>query len=142
MRIDIKDIDGFFEKSGIHQESIKQMDHFIMEHLPIIDRKLYITDTICTLGYGEIPYRNTNYSGTIPIISLAPQKNNVSFYVMAWKDGQALAEIYSSRLGKVSTGKACIRFKKFTDLQLDELQKLLMDVAQIYQDIKNKEGQR
>lgn len=138
MNIKASTIDEFFEKADYYKDVLMELDGFIVKHLPTLDRKLYVSETQCTLGYGEIPYKNTYYNGTIPIIAIAPQKNNVSLYVMAWKDGKSLPETYAGKLGKTSNGKGCIRFKKFSDLNLDELQNLLSDTFEIYQSIVKK----
>lgn len=138
MKVKAKTIEAFFENSTTHSESLRHLDRFIQTHLPELDRKLYTSDTTCVLGYGEIPYTTASYTDKIPILSIAPQKNNMSIYVMAWKDGQNLVEIYAGQLGKVSCGKSCIRFKKFSDLNLEELQKLLIDISDVHYKIAKK----
>lgn len=60
-----------------------------------------------------------------PIVALASQKNYVSLYVCAIEDGEYLAEKYKSKLGTVSVGKSCIRFKKLEDLNLPELEQVI-----------------
>lgn len=78
------------------------------------------------LGYGSFPY--TNYKKEEiewPVVSLANQKNYVSVYVCAVDDGEYIAEKHKDKLGKVSVGKSCIRFKKLEDLNLDELKKVI-----------------
>ncbi len=137
MNIKAESIDEFFEKSNEQKDSLKEIDAFIQKHFPAGDRKLYTSDSICTIGYGEIPYENTSYSGSIPIVAIAPQKNNVSLYIMAWRDGKSLPEIYSGRLGKATNGKGCIRFKNFKDLNSDVLVELLSGTFEIYQTIIN-----
>lgn len=78
------------------------------------------------IGYGSFPYRN--YKKEMidwPIIALASQKNYMSMYICSIEDGAYLAEKYKDKLGKVSVGKSCIRFKKLEDLNLMELKKIL-----------------
>ena len=78
------------------------------------------------LGYGSFPYKN--YKKEVidwPIIALASQKNYMSVYVCALENGEYLAEKYKDKLGKVSVGKSCIRFKKLEDLNLSELKLVL-----------------
>ena len=78
------------------------------------------------LGYGSFPY--TNYKKQElewPVVALANQKNYISLYVCAVENGEYIAEKYKDKLGKVSVGKSCIRFKKLEDLELDELKKVL-----------------
>lgn len=78
------------------------------------------------LGYGSFSYRN--YKKEMiewPIIALANQKNYISLYICAVKDGEYIAEKYKNDLGKVSVGKSCIRFKKLEDLNLPTLKKVI-----------------
>lgn len=84
------------------------------------------------LGYGAFPY--TNYKKEQiewPIIALANQKNYVSLYVCAVDGEEYVAEKHKDKLGKVSVGKSCIRFKKLEDLDLDELAKVLKMAAKM-----------
>jgi hypothetical protein len=62
-------------------------------------------------------------------VALASQKNYMSLYVCAVEDGEYLAEKYGNKLGKVSVGKSCIRFKKLEDLNLPALNKVLQKAA-------------
>ena len=78
------------------------------------------------LGYGTFKYKN--YKNEIidwPVLSLASQKNYMSFYVCALEGGKYIAEKYKDSLGKVSVGRSCIRFKKIDDLDLDTLKKVI-----------------
>lgn len=82
------------------------------------------------LGFGSFKYKN--YKNEIidwPIISLASQKNYVSLYICALENGEYIAEKNKDRLGKVSVGKSCIRFKKIEDLNLPEIEKLIKKAA-------------
>lgn len=82
------------------------------------------------LGYGTFKYKN--YKKEIvdwPVVALASQKNYVSLYVCCVNDGEYLAERSKEKLGKVSVGKSCIRFKKLEDLNLDAVEELLVAAA-------------
>ena len=81
-------------------------------------------------GYGSFEYKN--YKGQTmrwPIIALASQKNYISLYVCALEGKKYVAEKYARRLGKVSVGKSCIRFRKIEDLNLVVLKKVLQLAA-------------
>lgn len=78
-------------------------------------------------GYGEMSWQNKSSSGVWPLIRVAPQKNNISIYVAAEKDGVPLPKIYEKRLGKVNNGKNCIRFRKLSDIDQDELKNAVCD---------------
>ena len=78
------------------------------------------------LGYGKFKYKN--YKKEIidwPTLSLANQKNYISLYVCAIDGKEYVAEKYKDKLGKVSVGKSCIRFKKVEDLNLDTLKEVI-----------------
>jgi len=82
-------------------------------------------------GYGMFKYKN--YKGEVidwPVISMASQKQYVSVYVCAVMDGEYIAEQYKDRLGKVSVGKSCIRFKKLEDVDLDTLKEVFALAAE------------
>jgi hypothetical protein len=82
------------------------------------------------LGYGVFKYKN--YKNELidwPIIALANQKNYISIYACSLENGQYLAEKYKDKLGKVNTGKSCIRFKKLDDLNLKVLNELLLKAS-------------
>lgn len=78
------------------------------------------------LGYGNFKYRN--YKNEVidwPTVALASQKNYISLYICAVDHNEYLAEKYKEKLGKVSVGKSCIRFKKIDDLDLETLKKVI-----------------
>lgn len=78
------------------------------------------------LGYGSFKY--LNYKKQLqnwPTIALANQKNYISVYVCAIEHDQYLAEQYADKLGKVSVGRSCIRFKKLEDVNLDVLKEVI-----------------
>lgn len=83
------------------------------------------------LGYGS--FKTRNYKKEMiewPIVSLASQKNYISLYVCAVDGGEYLAEKNKDKLGKVSVGKSCIRFKKLEDLNLEQLDKVIKKAAE------------
>ena len=82
------------------------------------------------LGYGSFPYKN--YKGEMiewPTVSLANQKNYISVYICCVDSGEYVAEKNAKRLGKVSVGKSCIRFKKIEDVNLDVLKEVIQKAA-------------
>jgi hypothetical protein len=83
------------------------------------------------LGYGSFKYLNYKKETVDwPTVALANQKNYVSLYICAIKDGQYIAETNKERLGKVSVGKSCIRFRKLEDLNLNVLRKVIQLAAE------------
>lgn len=77
-------------------------------------------------GYGSFKYKNhKNQTLDWPTIAVASQKNYISVYVCAIEDNEYIAEKYKQKLGKVSVGRSCIRFKKLEDLILETLEKVI-----------------
>ena len=88
------------------------------------------------LGYGKYHYRYpSGREGDWILVGLASNKQYISLYVTATNDEGHLAEQYAERLGKVSVGKSCIRFKKATDLDEKALQDLLREAAKHYRPV-------
>lgn len=108
------------------REIIHFLDHLIRKCVPEIERQEDIFMLYGMIGYGTFHYKGkSGREGDWAIIGLANQKNYVSVYLcVADKDGY-LAEKNKDRLGKVSVGKSCIRFKKLEDLNLPVLEELL-----------------
>ncbi len=78
------------------------------------------------IGYGTYKYKSkSGQEGDWSLIAMANRKDYVSVYVSCiTEDGTYLAEANKDRLGKVSVGKSCIRFKKIEDINLDVLAEL------------------
>lgn len=71
------------------------------------------------IGYGKFHYKYpSGREGDWAIVGLASQKNHLSLYLCCADQKGYLAEQNKARLGKVSVGRSCIRFKKLEDLNL------------------------
>lgn len=71
------------------------------------------------LGYGTYHYKYASgREGNWFVVGLASRKNYISLYICACDVNGYLAESNKARLGKVSVGKSCIRFKRLADLNL------------------------
>lgn len=77
------------------------------------------------IGYGHYHYKSkSGREGDWSLVLLANQKNYISLYICAAENGKYLAETNKDRLGKVSVGRSCIRFKKLEDINLDVVTEL------------------
>lgn len=84
------------------------------------------------LGYGRYHYKYASgREGDAAVVSLASQKNHISLYMCAVENGEYLAEKNKERLGKVSVGKSCIRFKKLEDLDVKVAMELVKRSAKL-----------
>lgn len=82
-------------------------------------------EAMTIVGYYVVPYKTSTYDGEYPLISIVPQKNNISIYVMVTIDGKFLVPEYAEVFGKSNIGKSCIRIKAMTDLKYQALEGLL-----------------
>lgn len=105
------------------KDSFLKIHEYILKNVP--ELKVYFANNM--IGYGSFPYVNYKKENiSWPIIALAVQKNYISVYVCSIDGSEYIADKYSKDLGKVSVGKSCIRFKKFEDLNLETLKKVLI----------------
>lgn len=125
------------------KESIVFLHNFIQKVAPKL--KPHFANNM--LGYGSFPYKNYKKEMVKwPIIALANQKQYMSMYVCAVKDGQYIAERHKNELGKVTVGRSCISFKTVKDLNLPALKKVLKEATKypglIFTKLMKKKGEK
>lgn len=77
------------------------------------------------VAYGSYHYKYASgREGDWSLIMLASQKNYISLYICAAKDGEYLAEVHKSDFPKASIGKSCMRFKKIDDIDLNAVTRI------------------
>jgi hypothetical protein len=131
MNVSADTIDEYFAAAGEREPALRTVDEVIKKAAPNLKPVLFGGMTGKMLGYGMQPYQSKSMKEPIewPLIALANQKNYVSLYVMALEDGEYVAEKNAGRLGRVSVGKSCIRFKKLEDLNLEVVDEIIGNVA-------------
>lgn len=111
MKIEAKTIEELIQKSN-HPEFISNLDQFIQAQYPDLKRFLLTSNALSMIGYGEMTYQGMNeLGGYWPVITIGPQKNNVSLYIEGEVGGVPLLEEYTHHFPKSSVGKGCIRFR-------------------------------
>ncbi|MEV0711006.1 DUF1801 domain-containing protein [Nocardia aurea] len=130
MSVDEAAFEEFLAAAGPRAEELRELDALIRASAPAFEPVLTGSTGASTLGYGLIPYRSKSMKkpSEWPVVSLAARKNYVSLYISALQDGRYVAEVYADRLGKVSCGKSCIRFKRLSDLDLTTVREILGDL--------------
>lgn len=130
MKIEASTPDEFFAAAGEREPALRELDELIRESAPSLNRELHSGMSITMLGYGTFHYKTKSGSeGDWPAVAIAPQKNYISLYICAVNEnGEYLAEANKEKLGKVSCGKSCIRFKKIEDLNKETVRELLKDI--------------
>ena len=80
------------------------------------------------IGYGTYHYRYASgREGDWMKIGLANNKQYISVYVCAFRDGKAVPELYVDQFPKASIGRSCIRFKRVSDIDLNILKQVILD---------------
>ena len=76
------------------------------------------------IGFGSYHYKSLRSSqeGDWPLVGFSPRKAAISLYVYS---GLPEHEYLLNNLGKFKMGKACIYIKKLSDINLDELKKII-----------------
>jgi hypothetical protein len=111
------------------EEIVRAVHERVRAAAPELDVKMW-TDKI--IGYGTYHYRYASgREGDWFPIGLANNKQYVSLYICAADDDGYLAEQNADRLGKVSVGKSCIRFKRLEDIDLDVVSELCRRAADL-----------
>lgn len=130
MKIVARTIEELIAKSGARAEELRRIDALVSAAAPSLQRRLFSGPSITMIGYGELTWQNMSSSGVWPVIAIAPQKHQISIYVAADKRGKTLVQMYDGRLGKANHGKHCIRFRRFEDLNQQEMASLVKDAAE------------
>lgn len=90
--------------------------------------KYPIGSELTMVGYKFVPYKTSGYDGHYPLVSIVPQKNNISVYIMHNIDeNQTLVEKYKTRFGSTNCGKSCIRFKRVDEKMESALREIISE---------------
>lgn len=138
MKLEAHSRTEYFAAAGERGAVLRRLDKLIRQSGPGLKPYLLETESMSGLGYGKYRYRYASgKEGDWCVIGLAVQKNNFCLYVCIGRNGKYLAEIYRDRLGKVSCGKSCIRFKKIEDLNLEVIKEICEEAAALAQSQEN-----
>lgn len=138
MRISDEPVDSWLDSLDDERAAeIRQLDELISDIFAGESRVLWVgkfwggTDQTI-IGYGDqIQPRTRGEDVRWFVVGLALQKQNISLYVNAVKDGAYLGKAYGKSLGKVKVGSASIGFKSMDDLNLDVLRKMLLEAREL-----------
>ena len=110
-------INSFVEKEEKKQDSLHLIQ--LMQEWSGFEAKMWGPSII---GFGSYHYKYASgHEGDAPLIGFSPRKAQFSLYVSSPEDENTkLLET----LGKFKMAKACIYFKKLSDLNLETLEKL------------------
>ena len=84
------------------------------------------------IGYGG--YHSTNRSGKEVdwfVVGLAAQRDHISLYVNAVRDGDYLVKAYADQLGKAKVGSANVTFRTSAGLDLAAVQRMVQEARDL-----------
>ena len=75
------------------------------------------------IGFGKYHYKyESGHEGNAPLLGFSPRKSAISLYVFT---GLEEHESLLTSLGKFKRWKACLYVNKLSDIDLDQLQKIM-----------------
>lgn len=134
------DIETYFAFDPSREADLRAVDRMIREAAPTFKR-WFVAGTaqgqpgmnMAMIGYGRFTYtvRSSPQPIAWPIIGLALQKNYLSLYLSARRDGAPLLSFYADRLGKkVSVSKiGALTFAQAADIDRDGFTAMLQTLA-------------
>lgn len=129
MKIEAATAEEYMSKADEREPILRSLDQLIKSSAPGLEQQMVSGPAMNMIGYGMFHYKSkSGREGDWPVVAIANQKNYVSLYICATENGKYIAEANSDRLGKVSVGKSCIRFKKLEDLNLDTVRNILSEL--------------
>ena len=120
---------------GERGDDIRALDREIRARMPdsevfLYEGKFWGGSDQEIVGYGVVDYKNSSGDEVEWfLIGLAEQKNYISMYVNAVKDGTYLLRNYEKKLGKAKVGSASISFDGLDDVDTDALYELIEEAA-------------
>ncbi|RYJ44290.1 DUF1801 domain-containing protein [Flavobacterium beibuense] len=110
-------INSFVDKQEKKDDSFRLIE--LMQEWSGFEPKMWGPTII---GFGSYHYKYASgHEGDAPILGFSPRKAEFSLYVYTPSDEN---QILLESLGKYKMTKACIYFKKLSDINLDVLEKL------------------
>ena len=75
------------------------------------------------IGFGRYHYKYaTGHEGDAPLVGFSPRKSKISLY---FATGDTQRDELLMKLGKHTSGKACVYINKLSDIQVDVLKQLI-----------------
>jgi hypothetical protein len=126
-------VKGFI--ASIDDEQIRKDCLVLMEMMQRISRHEPKMWNMGTIGFDTYHYKyDSGREGDCQIIGFYPRKGKITVYLM---DGTVRYSGLLAQLGKHSTSKVCLYFKRLSDIHLPILEQI---VQQSYEYIKSQDG--
>lgn len=123
-----KFIDSFAPNEQSMQDSYELLE--FMEKVTGYKPKMWGPSII---GFGQYHYKSdrSKQEGDWPLVGFSPRKAAISLYTYT---GAKQHEYLLEDLGKFKMGKACIYVKKLSDINMDALEKMIVESIRFLED--------
>ena len=121
--------------ASIDDEQMKKDSLVLIEMMQRISGHGPKLGNVATIGFDTYHYKyDSGREGDAQIISFYPRKDKITIYLM---DGTARYSELLAQLGKHTTSRVCLYFKRLSDLKLPILEQILQ---QSYAYVKSQDG--
>jgi hypothetical protein len=139
-RVDVDSLKDYLEFDPNRRNDLENLDKLIRGSAPKLKRYFHRGTPagepgmrFKMIGYGKFQYvARSGQSVDWPVIGVALQKNYISVYFSAMKDGAPLIQSYRGKLGELRAGGNNFSFRKIDDLNVQLLASLLAEAEQIF----------
>lgn len=137
-KVEAETLTDYFEADALRKSDLKAMDALLRRVAPGLQRWFYpgvqtgeAGMQMKMIGYGTTVYQGKGGKvGKWPIVGLALQKNYISLYIAADKNGLPVLDSYCGQLGETRSGQNNFSFVRFAQLDSARLEALLQDIVE------------
>jgi hypothetical protein len=99
----------------------------LMRRVTGVEPRMWGTSIV---GFGTYHYKyESGREGDMPIVGFSPRKQNLTLYLTPYYEDSGDYDDLLARLGKYTTGKACLYIKTLTDVDASVLEQLVRESA-------------
>jgi hypothetical protein len=139
-RVDADNLQAYFDFDPKRRIDLQKLDKLVRESAPGLKRYFHRGTPpgepgmrFKMIGYGRFHYRaRSGKSVEWPVVGVALQKNYISVYLSAAKDGVPLLQSYAGKLGEVRSGHNNFSFEKYEDLATPAVSSLFAEAQKIF----------
>jgi hypothetical protein len=139
-RVDVDSLQSYFDFDPNRRIDLRKLDKLVRESAPALKRHFHRGTPpgepgmrFKMIGYGRFHYRTrSGQSVEWPVVGVALQKNYISVYLSAAKNGVPLVQSYSGKLGEIRSGRNNFSFEKYADLVTPVVSALFSEAEEIF----------
>lgn len=139
-RVDVGNLQSYFDFDPGRTIDLQKLNQLVRRSAPRLKRYFHRGTPpgepgmrFKMIGYGRFHRRaRSGQSVEWPVIGIALQKNYISVYLAAEKDGVPLIQSYSGKLGEIRSGRNNFSIERYEDLVIPVVSSLFADAERIF----------